>query len=252
MRLKIASSALLLLSVSVGCAGVATNEDVRSVYSRQINLENRVNQIYQDLEQVRREAQDTNDTTALREQLARIEDRIRAIEGSYSELRDALSQLNQRLSSIQAAPTTPPTIVGDTTLQSSDGATATPPENKIYVEAYKNLGEGKYKRARELFTQFLRSNPNSPDSASTVYWIAESYYREGKFEESILEFQKFIDGYTKDERVPLSYLKQGLALISIDRNEEAKLFLQTLIDKFPKSEEAKVAREKLKELARKN
>jgi TolA-binding protein len=40
-----------------------------------------------------------------------------------------------------------------------------------------------------------------------------------------------------------------LSLTSIGRNEEAKLFLQTLIDKFPKSEEARIAREKLRELA---
>jgi TolA-binding protein len=49
--------------------------------------------------------------------------------------------------------------------------------------------------------------------------------------------------------VPLSYLKQGLSLIEIGREEEAKLFFQTLIDKYPQSEEAKTAKEKIRELA---
>jgi TolA-binding protein len=44
-------------------------------------------------------------------------------------------------------------------------------------------------------------------------------------------------------------LKQGLSLVNIGRKEEARIFLQTLIDKYPQSEEAKVAQQKLKELA---
>jgi Uncharacterized protein conserved in bacteria len=52
--------------------------------------------------------------------------------------------------------------------------------------------------------------------------------------------------------VPLAFLKQGLSLVNIERIEEAKLFLQTLIDRFPQSEEASIAREKLKELESKS
>ncbi|MEK6224635.1 MAG: tetratricopeptide repeat protein, partial [Thermodesulfobacteriales bacterium] len=72
---------------------------------------------------------------------------------------------------------------------------------------------------------------------------------QGEFEEAILEYQKFIDSYPKDDRVPLSYLKQGFSLIEIGREEEAKLFFQTLIDKYPRSEEASTAKEKIRELA---
>jgi tol-pal system protein YbgF len=134
--------------------------------------------------------------------------------------------------------------------------TQTPPlpssEARLYSEAYKNLSEGNYKKAREQFSLFRSQYPNSTEAPDALFWIAESYYREGKFEEAILEFQRFIDTYPKDERIPLSYLKQGLSLINIGREEEAKLFLQTLIDKFPKSDEAAVAKEKLRELARKS
>src|SRR5574341_2509159 len=85
----------------------------------------------------------------------------------------------------------------------------------------------------------------SPDD---LYRTAESYYREGKFEEAVLEFQRFIDTYPQDSRVPPSYLKQGLSLIKLGRQEEAKFFLETLVDKFPESEEAKIAKEELIEI----
>src|SRR3970040_359819 len=87
------------------------------------------------------------------------------------------------------------------------------------------------------------------ESPDALYLKAESYYQEGKYADAILEFQRFVDTYPRDKRAPTSYLKQGLSLIKIGRKDEAKFFLETLIDKFPKSEEAKTAREKLKELS---
>jgi len=107
-------------------------------------------------------------------------------------------------------------------------------------------------RVDALEKKEARKVPPSPQSPDDLYSIAESYYREGKFEEAILAFQRFIATYPKDRRVPLSYLKQGLSLINIGKKEEAKFFLQTLISKFPKSEEARTAEEKLKEIKGKN
>ena len=89
-------------------------------------------------------------------------------------------------------------------------------------------------------------------SPEALYRVAESYYREGKFEEAILEFQRFIDTYPQDKRAPTSYLNQGLSLIKIGRKDEAKFFLETLVDKFPESDEAKIAKEELKEITGKN
>ena len=85
-----------------------------------------------------------------------------------------------------------------------------------------------------------------------MYLKAESYYQEGKYTDVILEFQRFIDTYPQDKRAPDSYLKQGLSLIKIERKDEAKFFLETLVDKFPESEEAKIAKEELKEITGKN
>ena len=82
--------------------------------------------------------------------------------------------------------------------------------------------------------------------ADGIYSKAESTYYQGDYEEAILQYQKFIDVYPRDKRVPSAYLRQGLSLINLGRNKEARYFLNTLVDKYPKSNAAKVAREKLK------
>ncbi len=83
-------------------------------------------------------------------------------------------------------------------------------------------------------------------SSDVIYSKAVSSYNEGNFEDAILEYQKLIDAYPRDRRVPEAYLKQGLALINLGRKKEARFFFNTLIDKYPDSREAQTARAKLK------
>ena len=117
---------------------------------------------------------------------------------------------------------------------------------QVYVKLNKRLSKLEKTSGPEETDSLGSPLVESPDA---LYLKAESYYQEGRYADAILEFQRFIDTYPQDKRAPTSYLKQGLSLIKIGRKDEAKFFLETLIDKFPKSEEAKTAREKLKELS---
>ena len=83
-------------------------------------------------------------------------------------------------------------------------------------------------------------------SANEIYAKADNSYKSRNYEDAILEFQKLIDTYPKDWRVPNAYLKQGNALINLGRKKEAGFFFKTLIDKYPNSPEANIARQKLK------
>jgi tol-pal system protein YbgF len=223
-----------------GC--VATQEDISVVYRRQVMLEAKTERLSQDIEALKREIQ----AKGIREeQITQIESRTKGIEQSYSELKERMVKLERR----EVTSGSPYTSQPEVSIES--GTTTSEPKSEITVfnEAYKSLSERNYKVARDRFKFFLSRYPNSAKASDAEYWMAESYYREGKFEGAILEFQRFIGTYPKDSRVPLAYLKQGLSLIDIGRKEEASLFLQTLIDKFPKSKEAGIAKEKLKELA---
>ena len=83
-------------------------------------------------------------------------------------------------------------------------------------------------------------------SANDIYSKADASYKNRKYEDAILEFQQLIDAYPKDWRVPNAYLKQGNALINLGRKKEAAFFFKTLIDKYPNSPEANIAKQKLK------
>jgi tol-pal system protein YbgF len=80
------------------------------------------------------------------------------------------------------------------------------------------------------------------------FWLGEIYYHEKWYEKAILEYQKVIEGYPKGKKTPSALLKQGLAFLNLGDNANAGLILKELIRKFPDSNEANVAKNKLKTL----
>jgi TolA-binding protein len=78
-----------------------------------------------------------------------------------------------------------------------------------------------------------------------LYQRANALYNEGQYLNAILAYQVFIDTYPNDGKVADAYLKQGLSLVKIGRTDGAKFFFKTLIDRFPESSEAAIAKQEL-------
>ena len=54
--------------------------------------------------------------------------------------------------------------------------------------------------------------------------------------------------YPKENKVPDAMLKEGMALSEIKKNKEARFVLKKLVEKFPRSEQAKTAKAKLEQI----
>lgn len=103
-----------------------------------------------------------------------------------------------------------------------------------------------YTSARESFSSLLKSFPKSGLADNAQFQIAESYFNEKKYEDAILEYQKVIAKYTKSGRRSAALYKQAISLEKIGDVVNSKLRFKTLIDVYPASPEATLARKKLK------
>ncbi len=121
-------------------------------------------------------------------------------------------------------------------------------EQGRYSAAKLLLDKGEFESARKAFEAFLKPYPESDNADNARFWIAESYYREKWYEKAILEYQKVIENYPKGNKVSAALLKQGYAFANLGEKANARLILNELIKKFPQSNEAKIAVEKLKTL----
>jgi len=120
-------------------------------------------------------------------------------------------------------------------------------EAQLYVLAKQAFDQEDLEGAREGFEKLLQRYPKSENADNSQFWIGEIYYREKWYEKAILEYQKVIETYPTGNKVQSALLKQGLAFLNLGDKANARLILNELVNKYPKSSEAGIARTKLKE-----
>ena len=140
----------------------------------------------------------------------------------------------------------------------SAGSAAEAPREKItgeseagkrdYEEALKLLDRKEYRVAILRFKDFLKKYPNSGFADNAQYWLGECHYALREFDQAILEFDAVRRKYPNGDKVPAALLKQGFAFAELGDKVDARLILRELIDRYPQSEEAAKAKQKLKTL----
>jgi tol-pal system protein YbgF len=118
----------------------------------------------------------------------------------------------------------------------------------LYQQALNTFKGGDSQKARELLTKFIGQYPNNELAANAHYWLGETYYTEKIYDQAILEFEKVIKNYPGKEKVPAAMLKQAMAFKGLGDLTSAKYVLNKLLESYPRSEEASLAKAKLKEL----
>ena len=88
-------------------------------------------------------------------------------------------------------------------------------------------------------------------SDNAQFWIAESYYKEGNYEDAILSYENLIKKFPKSDKVPGAMLKQAFAFRALGDLNTTRVILSTLKERFPDSKEAEIATKKLKEIEKK-
>ena len=119
---------------------------------------------------------------------------------------------------------------------------------ELYQEGVHLVLNGKPLEARNKLSVFLKNNPSDKLAPNALYWIGETYYSEKNFAQSILKFKEVSRRFPKANKVPDAMLKIGLAYDKLGDKENAVFYLRTLTDDYPKSDPAKIAIKRLKEI----
>lgn len=125
------------------------------------------------------------------------------------------------------------------------GAAPVPETPEAFSKGKTLYEAGDFAGAIDQFSAYLK-NPKAPQTQEATYLRAESYYATQQYKKAILDYQKFAEKFTSSKHVAQSLLKLGMSFESLGMKEDAKPFYQELIEKYPKSAEAKKAKAKLK------
>jgi tol-pal system protein YbgF len=124
---------------------------------------------------------------------------------------------------------------------------ASPGSEKNYTEGMRLYHAKKYGEAQNQFHQYLKSHPKGPKAPEARYYLADSFYQEGKFREAGVEFNKLRIQFPQSLLAPAGLLRQALCYKNQQQMSTYRSTLQKLVKAYPNSPEAKEAQKMLKE-----
>lgn len=127
------------------------------------------------------------------------------------------------------------------------GDTASLPEGVLpagtaseqYNYAYSLLAQGKYDTAEAALRAFVAAHPKDDLAGNAQYWLGQSLFVRGRFNEAAREFVSGYQTYPKSSKAPAYLLKIGISLAKIGQKQDACDVFTELKTRFPDSPESK-------------
>ncbi len=107
---------------------------------------------------------------------------------------------------------------------------------KAYDNAYNIMKKGDYKAAEGAFTAFMNDYPKSSLVGNANYWLGETYYARGLYEQAVGIFADGFTKYKKNSKAADNLLKLGLTMNKLNKKTEACTAFKSLPTEFPKAD----------------
>lgn len=206
----------------------------------------------------------------LLQQVQRLQQEVQELRGELEVQTHELSQLKQRQRElyldtdrrVTKLETAAPAPSADTNAATSSTNAETTPDASATVTANANTGEereayqkafnllksGLYEDAAGSFTEFLNRYPAGEYSDNAQYWLGESYYVTSAFETALAAFSKLVTNRPNSAKVTHALLKMGYIYDELGDKETAIKSLNELIERFPTTTAARLAKERLQQI----
>ena len=276
------AAALVLLAAScvLTTPALAANKDMERLQLQVATLQSQLADIQRSADDSRREVKRL--TELLAEQNALLQraanDRRQQDEAGAAGLKDLSDRVAELSEAIQAlkgstivpmpgaaaaspmaatAPTgsgTPGSFPGPGSPNASGatGATApgptaapAPAPRELYSQAYADYARGNYDLAIQGFTEYIRNYPVTDFTDNAQYWIGECLYGKKLYNDAIEAWNVLFKDYPSSDKLPDGRVKKGMALERLGRRSQALVEYRYVVDRFPNSQAARIAREHL-------
>ncbi len=118
---------------------------------------------------------------------------------------------------------------------------------KYYTQGMRLYHDKKYGPARRSFYYYLKNQPRGPKAPEARYYLADSFYKEGKYRQAAVEFNKLRLQFPQSILAPAGLLRQALCYRNQHQTHTYRGTLKKLVKLYPNSPEAREARKLLKE-----
>jgi tol-pal system protein YbgF len=122
-------------------------------------------------------------------------------------------------------------------------------EQASYDAAFNALKGSDYPRAIAGFRNFVSTYPASPLASNAQYWLGEAYYVNREFPNAVTAFQRVITDWPDSRKAPDALVKVGFTQAALGKTAEARDTLENVQKRYPGTEAAALAADRLKRMS---
>ena len=178
--------------------------------------------------------------------LSGMDERMGIVESKLEDLGHRFPELSRKMEQVKREISTTKQDTASAADTSSVMVNVDP--KQLYDAAYLDLTKGNYDVAINGFSNYLKYFPETEQAANAQYWLGECYYAKKNYTKAAIEFHRVLEDYSTGTKVPSALYKLGLSLLELKSVGQAEKYLQELVDKYPNTQEANLAREKLEKI----
>ncbi len=179
-----------------------------------------------------------NDLYGIQQQLVQLGELTGQSQRRLSELRTQLERRGEEIAQAQASDTA-----------AVAAASAAPSAEQIYETSLGQLRLGSAGTARSGFAELLRAHPTSERVPDALYYIGQSFETENA-DSALAYYDQVVRNHPDNPRSASALYHIGLIRERANRNAEARQAYQQVVDSYPNSDEAALARDRLRALGR--
>jgi tol-pal system protein YbgF len=123
-----------------------------------------------------------------------------------------------------------------------------PDADSLYSQGLSYYNGGQWDLSIQAFNDYLKYYKDTDRASNAQFYIGECYYSQGDYNRAIQAYDLCSEKYPTGNKAAAAQLKKGFSLLALDQKTAGIRELRSLIQRFPDSREADLARQRLKKL----
>jgi tol-pal system protein YbgF len=172
---------------------------------------------------------------------------IQSLNDTLDELKVRLAKVSKQLEDMQSSQQSIAAQQQASQAQAQAQAQAPPPD-VLYANALRDYNGGKSDLASQEFSDYIKFYPNTDLAGNSYFYLAELQFRAGNYKEAVSNYDQVLQNFPSGNKAASAQLKKGFALIEMGQKDDGVQELRHLIQRYPKTNEAVQAKERLRKL----
>src|SRR5208282_3871292 len=165
-------------------------------------------------------------------QVDQISGQIQALNDTMDELKVRLAKLSKGFEDMQAAQQSMAAQQAQAQQQAQAIAQAPPPD-VLYNNALHD---------------YIKFYPNTDLSGNAYFYLAEIQFKAGDYQKAVASYDLVLQNFPSGNKAAAAQLKKGFALLEMGKEDEGTQELKHVIQRYPRTNEAIQARDRLRKL----